>query len=128
MGDLGLKAIGARIYFDTNILDAVYTLIKWEVGEGDKRFGESKNLDMEKNLSALFYVLDRGEEQWKMTFGTSELAKKEIDRIRLEKDPEYYREKVPDLYLAFETLRGLSSESSNRARERTGCPMRKRPR
>ena len=78
------------------------------------------HLDIEKNHGALFYLLDRGEEQWKMTFGTSELAKKEIDRIKLEKDPEYYREKVSDLYLAFETLRGLSSDEFEQSKRENG--------
>src|SRR5207249_2593285 len=102
------------IYFDTNILDSIYTLMKWDAGEQDKRFRESTHLDMDRNLQSLFYVLDRGEEQWDMTFGTSQFAKQEIDRIKPENDPEYYKEKVPQLYSAFETLRELSSDEFER--------------
>ena len=88
--------------------------MKWDAGEQDKRFSESTHLDMDRNLQSLFYVLDRGEEQWDMTFGTSQFAKQEIDRIKPEKDPEYYKEKVPQLYSAFETLRELSSDEFER--------------
>ncbi len=109
-----MKPIGARIYFDTNILDSVYTLMKWDVGEEDKRSRESRHLDMERNMASLFYVLDRGEQEWNMTFGTSQFAKQEIDRINPERDPEYYKEKVPELYSAFETLRDLSSDKFER--------------
>jgi hypothetical protein len=105
-----LKAIDARIYFDTNVLDSVYTLMKWDAAEEDKRSRESTHLDIEKNMASLFYVLDRGEEQWGMTFGTSQFTKEEIDKINPERDPEYYKGKVPELYLAFETLRELSSD------------------
>jgi hypothetical protein len=88
--------------------------MKWDAGMQDKRFGESKHLDMEKNIISLFYLLDRGEEQWEMTFGTSEEAKQEIDRIDPNRDPEYYTEKVPELYSAYETLREISSEEFER--------------
>jgi len=43
-----------------------------------------------------------------MTFGTSQFAKEEIDRVNPERDPEYYKEKIPKLYSAFETLKDLS--------------------
>jgi hypothetical protein len=88
--------------------------MKWDAGEEDKRFGESKHLDMEKNYVSLFYVLERGEEQWEMTFGTSEEAKREIDKIDPNADPEYYKEKVPDLDLAYRTLRDISAEKFER--------------
>ncbi len=117
-----MKAIGARIYLDTNVLDSVYTLMKWDAGEEDKRSRESTHLDMEKNMASLFYVLDRGEEQWDMNFGTSQFTKEEIDRINPERDPEYYKEKVPDLYLAFETFRELSSDQFERDKRANKMP------
>lgn len=103
-----------KVYFDTNIIDAVFTLFKWEGGEKDKRYSESKKFDLEKNLIALRYLLDIGEEQWGMTFGTSNFTRREIERIKQEKDPEYYKQKLPDLYTTYQLLREISAKEFER--------------
>jgi hypothetical protein len=78
-----------KVCFDTNILDSIFTLLKWDVGQQDKRYTDGKKFNKEKNLIALYYLLEIGEEQWGMVFGTSSLAQKEIGRIKADKDPPY---------------------------------------
>ena len=93
-----------KVYFDTNIIDAIFTLLKWDKDEPDPDFSDSKNLDMEKNLISLRYLLEVGEEQWDMVFGTSTLTQEEISHIKIDKNPLYYSEKIPDLNLVVRAL------------------------
>ncbi len=97
-----------KVYFDTNIIDAIFTLLKWDKDEPDPDFSDSKNLDMEKNLICLRYLLEVGEEQWEMVFGTSTLTQEEISHIKIDKNPLYYLEKIPDLQLVVRELASVS--------------------
>ena len=101
---------GIKVYFDTNILDFSFTLLQWEENKQDKKYTENKKIDFERNLISLRYILEIGEEQWNMTFGTSKMTKEEIDRIRIDSDRVYYQEKKPDLLSSYYTLRKISSK------------------
>ena len=92
-----------KIYFDTNIADNIFTAILWEEGRKDKKFSYSKHFDMSKNVIALRYLLDL-DNQWCLKIGTSPQMKKEIDRIRLTKDFNYYKEKYPFLSSIYDSL------------------------
>jgi hypothetical protein len=99
-----------KVYFDTNILDYSFTLLQWEENKQDKKYTKSKKTNFERNLISLRYILEIGEEQWNMTFGTSKMTKEEVDRIRIESDRVYYQEKKPDLLFFYDTLRKIPSE------------------
>jgi len=101
---------GIKVYFDTNILDFSFTLLQWEQNKQDKKYTESEKIDFQRNLISLRYILEIGEEQWNMTFGTSKMTKEEVDRIRIDSDQIYYQEKKPDLLLFYDTLRKISSK------------------
>ena len=61
---------------------------------------------MSKNIIALRYLLDLDRE-WNFVFGTSKLMKREIEKIKSDKD--YYRQKRPFLDTFYDTLEQLSS-------------------
>ena len=97
-----------RIYFDTNIADFAYTAMCWEQDKNDIKFSESQKIDMFKNVVALRYLLDLDKE-WNLIFGTSKLMKKEVDKIRIEKNFDYYAQKLPSLKRFYNALEQLSS-------------------
>ncbi|MDH5447778.1 MAG: hypothetical protein OEY24_01735 [Candidatus Bathyarchaeota archaeon] len=97
-----------KIYFDTNVADFAFTAKCWEENKKDVKFSGSKDIDMTKNILALRYLLDLNIE-WNLTFGTSILMKREIEKIRFEDNLRYYAQKHLFLETFYYTLEHLSS-------------------
>jgi len=112
-----------KIYFDTNIADFAFTAECWEENGKDAKFSESKDIDMTNNVIALRYLLDLDKE-WNLVFGTSKLMKREIEKIRSDKD--YYRQKHRSLKRFFDILEQLSSRRFEKDKAKNKLSKEKR--